>query len=286
MKELLGNGYLKLVETWGSDERIVEAARMSTAKGFEGWGPLCASCGDDVFEIIEDLGEEDGVKRSNVNFLHDAVSIDLVEKRTGQVAKCSSCGAVEKKQGDEKLLKYLWTHDHGTPFEMAGATFEAKLPIFVCREWQRHRVPFGYNEASARYAPLPNEDYLPTVERLMAGGGHLTKQAGRVAGADALTEGKAAWWLRDVREHFDRTQDLYERGCAMGVPKELARIVLPVARQTKMRATANLRGWLSFLKLRMAKQAQWEIREYANAVHEVLSRAFPRTLALFDEGRE
>ena len=229
--KVLDHGYVNLVEAYGSDERIIEAARMSTQKGFEGWGP-----------------REDGTP------------------------------------GDEKLLGYLWRNNHATPFEMGGAVLEIQAPIFVFREWHRHRTQ-SYNEMSARYAPLPDLNYVPTIERLMLGGGHLTKQAGAAAGAGALTEGAARNFCEVLTNHYEDLENTYQLALKEGVPKELARLVLPVGRYSRMRASANLRNWLGFLTLRMAPQAQWEIRQYAQAVHDILVPLFPRTLGLFDEGR-
>ncbi len=228
---VLDHGFVNLVESWGSDERIIEAARMSTQKGFLGWGP-----------------HEDG------------------------------------SPGDEKLLAYLWNNNHATPFEMAGAVLEVQAPIFVFREWMRHRTQ-SYNEMSARYAPLPDVNYIPTVDRLMMNAGGTNKQAGTVAGADVLTEWEALSYQRSLIASYQDAQCVYSDALANGVPKELARLVLPVGRYSRMRASANLRNWLGFLTLRMASQAQWEIRQYADAVHALLAPLFPRTLALFDEGR-
>lgn len=230
--KLLDHGYIELVDKWGSEEDIIRAARMSTQKGFKGWGDILAGT-----------------------------------------------------QGDERLLAYLWRNKHCSPFEMAGATFEVQAPIFVFREWHRHRVPFGYNEASARYAPLPNVNYIPTVERLMLNSGGSNKQAGKTSGARQLTEDEAELFLEQLSEIYALSESLYQGALESGVPKEIARVHLPVGRYSKMRATSNLRGWLSFLTLRMAPNAQWEIRQYANAVHDMLANRFPRTLALFDEGR-
>lgn len=227
---VLDHGYVRLVESWGSDQAIVESARMSTQKGFLGWGP-----------------DEEG------------------------------------KPGDEKLLGYLWRNGHSTPFEFAGFAIEVQAPIFVLREWHRHRTQ-SFTEASARYAPLPALDYLPTVERIMLGGGHLTKQAGSVEGAPEMTPELAECFRDRAKEVYAEAEGAYQGALERGVPKELARLVLPVARYSRMRAQANLRNWLHFLGLRMAPSAQWEIRQYANAVGDIVADLFPRTWSLVQEG--
>jgi len=257
---ILDHGSVTLVETWGSDERIIEAARMSTAKGFQGWGPVdCPQC----------VG------------INGSPSPDCT---------CPNCGGTCSVPGDEKLLRYLWEHRHHTPFEMAGAMFEVQAPIFVFREWHRHRTQ-SYNELSARYTPLPDVNYLPTVDRMLISGGK-NKQAQAVSGVfgeppleeqrrDAFEK-----WALDLRDFYARAEHVYQSGLRAGVPKELARLAVSVGRYSRMRASANLRNWLGFLKLRMDAAAQWEIRQYADALHAVLSEKFPRTLALFDEGRK
>lgn len=219
--QVLDHGYVQLVGTWGSDEQIIEAARMSTGKGFLGWG-------------------------------------------------------TEEKPGDEKLLRYLWANAHATPFEMAGLTIEVKAPIMVFREWHRHRVPFGYNEMSARYIPLPDENYLPTVERITTNGSGANRQAQSVGG-NSCTVDEATKWLAWLADAYQVAQQVYEEGIRIGIPKELARLPVPVARYSRMRATGNLRGWLAFLKLRIAPTAQQEIREYAHAVSQLVREHFPHT---------
>ncbi len=168
---------------------------------------------------------------------------------------------------------------------MAGLTIEVQAPIFVFREWHRHRVPFGYNEMSARYTPLPDVNYVPSVERLMIGSDGKNRQAGTVAGADALTADRAEWFRVELAARYAEAEDLYQLALGAGVPKELARAHLPVGRYSRMRATSNLRGWLGFLALRMASSAQWEIRQFANVVGDVIAERFPRTWGLFAEGR-
>jgi thymidylate synthase (FAD) len=253
---ILDHGYLEYVEHWGSDERIVEAARMSTGKGFLGWGPKCPLCGNNGA-----FGET-------------------------MPPFCFKCGnTVELVSGDEKLLRYLWENKHLTPFEMPGLTVEVQAPIMVFREWHRHRVPFGYNEMSARYTPLPDVNYVPSVERLMMGSDGKNRQAGTVAGAAVLTVEQAEAFRLRLQTQYMLDQETYEWALAAGVPKELARVHLPVGRYSRMRATGNLRGWLAFLALRMAPSAQWEIRQYACAVGALIAQHFPRTWALFSEVR-
>lgn len=249
MKPLLDHGYISLIETWGSDERIIEAARMSTGKGFNGWGPKeCPHC----------TGLE----------MPDATP-------------CRTCGGSQHLPGDEKLLAYLYNNKHSTPFEMAGLIIEVKAPIFVFREWHRHRTQ-SYNEMSARYIPLPDENYVPTFERIVDGAMNAgaNKQAQSARG-DPIEEEDIERWLRQLADLYDDAQQVYERGLALGVPKELARCCVPVARYSRMRASANLRNWLQFLTLRMHPAAQWEIRQYANAVGELIAERFPHTWSLF-----
>jgi thymidylate synthase ThyX len=180
-KQILDHGYLQYIERWGSDESIVAAARMSTGKGFLGWGGYpCDECRE-----AHRLDERDGLFR------------DLAAKQEAELCICKGTG---KTIGDEKLLRYLWENKHHTPFEMAGLTIEVQAPIMVFREWHRHRVPFGYNEMSARYTPLPDVNYIPTVERLMIGSDGKNKQAGTIAGAGVLTEQQAQRFRMDLED--------------------------------------------------------------------------------------
>lgn len=225
--KLLDHGYIELIESWGSEERVIEAARMSTGKGFQGW------------------------------------------------------------ESDAKLLAYLYNNHHATPFEMAGMVIEVKAPIFVFREWQRHRTQ-SYNEMSARYIPLPDENYTPTPERCIPTVIPVGEGANRQAlgfGVNVPTIDQAQQWLTELADAYERLQIVYRNGLDLGIPKEIARLPVPVARYSRMRASTNLRNWLSFLTLRMAPNAQWEIRQYANAVGEIIADKFPRTWGLFQKGQ-
>lgn len=147
-----------------------------------------------------------------------------------------------------------------------------------------HRT-MSYNEMSARYTPLLEEYYVPTVGRLVAGAGGSNKQANRADGAPALTEYMAEKWIAHLRWGYDTVFQIYHTGLRWGVPKELARIILPVGTYSKMRVSANLRNWLAFLTLRDDPAAQWEIRQYAQIVGQLVTEKFPRVWYLFQEGR-
>jgi thymidylate synthase (FAD) len=260
---ILDYGYLEFVEAWGSDEAIVEAARMSTGKGFLGWGPItkCKKCG---LPPHPHKPEE----------WHSYVTQERMLCQHERVTE----------PGDEKLLRYLWENEHSTPFEMAGLVIEVQAPIMVFREWHRHRTQ-SYNEMSARYIPLPDVNYIPTTERLLINS-KTNKQAGTIKGAEELTDMNARLFQEMVGQEYRSQERVYQDGLKHGVPKELARVHLPVGRYSRMRASANLLNWLKFLKLRMAPNAQYEIRQYANTLGSFIAEIFPHTWDLFANGRK
>lgn len=284
---VLDHGYVEPITFWGSEEQIIESARMSTAKGFLGWDPepesVCDTCGGDGKP--DHLGRWLAGRRLGTRQREVPRPEDYVEANIPTVCRvCVGSGKRPAHPGDAKLLKYLWKNKHFTPFEFAGAVFEIKAPIFVFREWHRHRTQ-SYNEMSARYTPLPNENYIPSVDRLLrrgAGFESASKQAGIVKGADDLTEEAAADFQARLRSLYDDQESLYQVALRYGVPKELARVHLPVGRYSRMRASANLRNWVAFLTLRCAPDAQWEIRSFAEVARRLLAEKFPRTLELFD----
>lgn len=265
--EILDHGYLKFIEAWGSDAGIIEAARMSTDKGFLGWERhtkwRCADCNYVM------------VNQQDPKLMPVAPTCPNVMAHTFRYLVYEPEGS---HAGDAKLLRYLYTHKHMTPFEMAGLTLEVQAPIFVFREWHRHRTQ-SYNELSARYTPLPDINYRPTVERCL-NTSTTNKQAqgtGVLLTADAAME-----WLGALDRLYDHAQEVYQRGLDIGMPKELARLPVTVGRYSRMRASANLRNWLAFLTLRMGPDVQWETRQFAHAVGDVVAERFPRTWSLFN----
>jgi thymidylate synthase (FAD) len=259
---VLDHGYIQKIESWGSDQQIIESARMSTDKGFLGWGPFpCDKCTDGTQSVsLSDgwLGEGQGKTRV-------------------QVIQCQKCKGTQQVPGDERLLKFLYEHKHSTPFEFAGLTIEVQAPIFVYREWHRHRTQ-SYTEMSGRYVTLPNLFYLPSLERLQSAKQSTTNKQ---ASEDGIALAHARIMQEQMRQSYEASREVYEFLLGQGLARELARDVLPVAQYSRMRASANLRNWLGFLTLRTANNAQYEIRVYAQQVANIIAETFPRTYALY-----
>jgi thymidylate synthase (FAD) len=198
-----------------------------------------------------------------------------------EAARQSTQGSFRGWETDEKLLHYLYNNRHATPFEFAGLVIEVQAPIFVFREWHRHRTQ-SYNEMSARYEPLPDLYYEPEYANVLerAKAASLNKQAGSVA--EIESDETPAFWIDALGQKYAECEEFYQRSLKRGIPKELARLIMPVGHYSRMRAHANLRNWLAFLTLRMDPNAQWEIRQYANAVGEAIKTFFPRTWDAFN----
>lgn len=268
MIKVLDHGYVKFIEKWGSDERIIEAARMSTGKGFKGWGPFdCPSC------------VEKGILPKETYVGPGSLTAPQY------INICKTCDGKGCVLGDEKLLAFLYKNKHMSPFEMCGMTIEVQAPIFVFREWHRHRTQ-SYNEMSARYTPIPDLHYVPSIERIMMDGGKNKQAQGIKSNIHDDLAGLRYRedYIEKLKKFYKDTQEFYQLGLNWGVPKELARLVLPVARYSRMMASANLRNWLQFLTLRLPSNAQWEIRQYAQVVSLLIEQNFPRTHELFKKG--
>lgn len=249
--DVLDHGFVELIEAWGVGRE-----------------------GTDAYTTRDD----GGAPYVEVDRDHE---VGIVE-----AARQSTQGSFRGWEQDAKLLRYLHEHHHATPFEFAGMVIEVQAPIFVFREWHRHRTQ-SFNEASARYSPLPDLYYQPDMDNLerraIAANVAKTKQEGALGNpADRVT---CAEWREDIGRFYQDAERLYQRALREGIPKELARVVMPVGHYTKMRAAANLRNWLAFLTLRMDPAAQWEIRQFAEAVGKCIAAVFPQTWALFSEAR-
>ncbi|MGH7095658.1 MAG: FAD-dependent thymidylate synthase [Stellaceae bacterium] len=208
-----------------------------------------------------------------------------------QAARVSYGRGTKRVSEDRGLINYLMRHRHTTPFEMCEIKYHVKLPIFVARQWIRHRTA-NVNEYSARYSILDNEFYIPTPEHLAA------QAATNRQGRGAVLEGKAAARLLDLlREDAERAYAGYvemlnedETGAPRdpswpGLARELARMNLSLNFYTQWYWKTNLHNLLHFLSLRADPHAQYEIRAYADVMLETLRRWVPLTHAAFLEYR-
>lgn len=219
MIKVLDHGYVRLVESMGSDLSIVRNARVS----------------------------------------YDA------EWRTG-----------EDEGKDAKLIRYLYDNHHTSPFEAVTFTFEVKAPIFVIRQWHRHRT-WSYNEISARYAELPEEFYIPEVEQV----GIQSTSNKQMREAAGVSE-EAQWFIEELELHSARGFKLYQQALNSGIPRELARCFLGLNTYTHMFCTVDLHNLFHFLRLRLHEHAQYEIRVYAQALLEIIKPIVPIAVSAFE----
>lgn len=212
---VLGLGEVKLIDHMGSDQRIVEAARVSYKSPSKG------------------------------------------------------------PEADAKLMRYLFTHGHWTPFEQAQLTFYIKAPIFVLRQLMRHRS-LHWNETSARYRKMPEEFYVPELFRRQA---ETNKQSsfGQID-QESVPEASKLY-----REALNAAHQVYQKLLGLGVCREQARAVLPVALYSEVYVTGDLRNLMHMYYLRTAPDAQAETREVVQAMVELTKPLFPTAMRLWAE---
>jgi thymidylate synthase (FAD) len=214
----LDHGFVRLIDYMGSDQAIVQAARVSYGKGTK--------------QVHQDRG----------------------------------------------LIRYLMRHQHTTPFEMVEFKFHCKLPIFVARQWIRHRTA-SVNEYSLRYSEAQNEFYVPdpAVIRKQS----ETNRQGR--SGESVPEELQEQALDIFKQHTQQLWNDYQKLEQMEIARELARINLPVSLYTEWYWKINLHNLLHFLKLRLDPTAQYEIRVYAEAIAEIVKIAAPITWEAFED---
>lgn len=213
--------------------------------------------------------------------LVDSMGGDLSIVRAARVSYDAAWRAGDDQGGDAKLIRYLWRNAHTTPFEAVTLMFEVHAPIFVFRQWHRHRT-WSFNELSARYRELPEEFYLPAADQI--GVQSASSKQARNLEAE-FDEDARADQRNAARRSCEDAFAVYRMLLAEGWPRELARSVLPVSTYSTMFATVNLLNLLKFLTLRTHAHAQHEIRVYADAMIELVRPIVPTALAAWEEGR-
>ncbi len=216
---------------------------------------------------------------NRIDPLGDGISsLELVRVSGGDIdvvnaARVSFGALVETiSDRDEKLVRYLVQHDHTSPFEHNQLSFRVKCPLFVARQWMRHRMN-SYNEISYRYTQAPVEFYLPNQWRRQD---TINKQSSVGSVSDTRV---AEVYQETVQACFAA----YEKMLASGVCREQARGVLPSCTYTQFIFTCNLHSLVHFLKLRLHPGAQYEIRMYAQAMLELTTPHFPTSLKAWQE---
>ncbi|NLI10679.1 MAG: FAD-dependent thymidylate synthase [Elusimicrobia bacterium] len=185
-----------------------------------------------------------------------------------------SFGSVSKgPERDKKLLEYLLEHEHFSPFEHSVFQFHIKCPIFVARQWMRHRIA-SYNEISARYTEVKEEFYYPEKFRAQ----DKSNVQGSVNSENLDNESMLKIYEEALKNSYSAYKKLMESGAA----REMARMVLPVSMYTEYYWTINARSLLNFLKLRTDSHAQYEIREYAKVITEIFKEKMPWTWEAFN----
>ena len=181
----------------------------------------------------------------------------------------------ELDESDQGLIRFLMRERHGTPFEHNAFRFHVRCPIFVAREWFRHRVG-SFNEFSLRYARATDDFYVPEPE-------DVRTQIGKPGAYsfEPVSDELAETTREELRAVYEAAYRTYEQLVELGVARELARSVLPVGAYTEFYWTVNARSLMNFLSLRNSETAQREIRRYAEACERFLEEQMPVTYASF-----
>lgn len=216
--KVLDKGFIRLVDYYGSDSRIVQSARVSYGEG------------------------------------------------------------TKSTREDKALIDYLWKNEHTSPFEQVVFTFHCKLPIFVARQWIRHRTA-RVNEVSGRYSIMKNEFYTPTESAIS----FQSKDNKQGRSTDEVPHALRKKVLDTINSIHNETYNKYETMVEDGIARELARISLPLSLYTEWYWQIDLKNLLHFLKLRLDAHAQYEIREYAKVMGDVVKRTCPLVWESFEE---
>lgn len=211
------------------------------------------------------------------------------DQRIVEAARISYKSPSKGDEQDRKLLNFLWKNKHTSPFEMCKITLNVKMPIFVMRQWVRHRMQ-NLNEVSARYTELPEEFYIPNAWRRQ----DLKNKQGSIEDGDwnpimpGTFQGQSHSnnASQELMHFCHKAYKLYQEMLAAGISREMARFCLPVNIYTEIYCCWDLKNLLHFLALREDAHAQSEIREYGAAIKQIMVELFPWTMAAYEESKK
>ncbi len=195
-----------------------------------------------------------------------------------QAARVSYGKGTKSVSQDRELIRYLMRHKHTSPFEMVEFKFHVKLPIFVARQWIRHRTA-NVNEYSGRYSEMKNEFYLPEIDQLR----HQSEMNRQARGDEELSPEISSKILQKMVSTQKLLFDDYEEFLQNGLARELARINLPLSTYTEWYWKIDLHNLFHFLRLRLDWHAQYEIQIYAQAIAELIKPIVPIAYEAFED---
>lgn len=216
---------------------------------------------------MNQLNISDGFVRLDASMADDESVINSARVSFAKQSQLHS----ELTGADKGLIKFLMREHHGTPFEHNAFRFHVKCPVFVAREWFRHRIG-SFNEFSARYSEVPNEFFVPDESSIRT-------QVGKPGAYsfEPVNELLAKSTVEMISSINEKAYATYAHLVESGVAKEVARMVLPVSMYTQFYWTVNARSLMNFLALRTDMNAQREIREFADAVEKLFAEQMPET---------
>lgn len=206
---------------------------------------------------------------------HMGTDEDIVE-----AARLSYGRGTKKVSDTEKLIKYLYSHDHTSPFEMVELKVQIRMPIFVMRQWVRHRTA-NLNEYSGRYSIMPELMYCPKPEDIKD-----QHPVNKQASGEPLTWDRACEAANLIQDSSSLSYSNYERLLSLGVSREMARIILPLNIYTEIVWKMDLNNLLRFLRLRDDSHAQPEIQAFAKEIGRLVQQHWPTAYEAYEIGRE
>lgn len=205
--------------------------------------------------------------------------VDLMGNDTSivEAARVSYGQGTKTVRDNEHLIRYLLKHKHMTPFEMVQLKFHIKTPLFIARQWMRHRTG-SFNEISARYSIMKTEFYEPTNDKINIQS--KTNKQGRDS-VETFSVEQSTFLQNEINDINDKSFNTYNTLISQGVTREIARTVLPTGMFTEFYWSVNLRNLLHFIGLRIKDNAQYEIKVYADILLEIVKQALPQTYGAY-----
>lgn len=194
-----------------------------------------------------------------------------------QAARVSYGQGTKTIREDRGLINYLLSHAHTSPFEMVEFKFHCKMPIFVARQWIRHRTA-SVNEISGRYSEMKDEFYIPELDKI-----NLQSKDNKQGRGDILESQIGNEIIESMKDEQKNVFDNYQKYLKIGTAKELARIDLPLSLYTEWYWKIDLHNLFHFLRLRLDTHAQYEIRVFGEAMYDIVKECCPMASEAFEE---